>query len=243
MTRSPPLPWATSSAPSASITAGMSEAGSPWASVPPSVPRWRTCGSPIWPAVNETIGQCSARRVRGDGCMTRQRADRDVVAAVADVGEIGEPADVDQHRRPGDAELHQRDQRMAAGEQLRVARRVPSSSIGVVDRLSARRSRTVPGSSPSPPGSRARHAPAWPASGCPSRRGATSASTHRVDHRRGGGDRARLPDALHAERVGRARASPCGRARRTEARPPTGRGRSTRFAVWRLPSSSYEPSS
>ena len=32
-------PWATSSAPRASITAGMSDAGSPCASVPPSVPR------------------------------------------------------------------------------------------------------------------------------------------------------------------------------------------------------------
>ena len=49
----------TNSAPSASITAGRSEAGSPWASEPPIVPRCRTCGSPTFPAVVETIGQCS----------------------------------------------------------------------------------------------------------------------------------------------------------------------------------------
>ena len=57
--RSPAGPAITSSAPSARITAGKSEAGSQWASDPPIVPRWRTCGSPINPAVCETIGQCS----------------------------------------------------------------------------------------------------------------------------------------------------------------------------------------
>ena len=63
MTRSPAEPLATSSAPSASTTAGMSEAGSPCESVPPIVPRWRTWGSPIWAAVCDTIGQCSASSV------------------------------------------------------------------------------------------------------------------------------------------------------------------------------------
>ena len=62
MTRSPPFPFATRSHPRARTTAGMSDAGSPWASVPPNVPRLRTGGSPIWAAVNETIGQCSASR-------------------------------------------------------------------------------------------------------------------------------------------------------------------------------------
>jgi hypothetical protein len=53
-------------------------------------------------------------------CVPGQRADRDAVAVVADVAELVEPAEVDEYRRPCDAELHRRDERVPAGEQLRV---------------------------------------------------------------------------------------------------------------------------
>ena len=45
--RSPPGERSRSRAPSASRTAGMSEAGSAWAMLPPIVPRFRTCRSPM----------------------------------------------------------------------------------------------------------------------------------------------------------------------------------------------------
>jgi hypothetical protein len=54
--RSPPGPRTTRVASRASSTVGMSEAGSEWATVPPTVPRWRTCGSPTSPAVWARIG-------------------------------------------------------------------------------------------------------------------------------------------------------------------------------------------
>jgi len=43
-----------------------------------------------------------------------------VVAAVAHVGEVAHAADVDQHRRRREPELHERQQRHAAGEELRI---------------------------------------------------------------------------------------------------------------------------
>src|SRR5581483_6210461 len=52
----PPGPRATTQPPSASTTDGRSDAGSPWASVPPSVPRCRTCGSPTCDAAWARIG-------------------------------------------------------------------------------------------------------------------------------------------------------------------------------------------
>ena len=69
MVRSPAGPRATKLPPRARTTAGMSDAGSPWAIDPPMVPRWRTWGSPMSPATWATIGSsawsrpsvCSAR--------------------------------------------------------------------------------------------------------------------------------------------------------------------------------------
>jgi len=52
--------------------------------------------------------------------MTRQCPDRDRVAVLAHVAEIGDPADVDERPRPRDTELHRGDQRVPAGEELRV---------------------------------------------------------------------------------------------------------------------------
>ena len=52
--------------------------------------------------------------------MTSERSDRHMVAAVAQVGQVAEPADVDEHRRHGEPQLHQREQRHAAGDELRL---------------------------------------------------------------------------------------------------------------------------
>ena len=59
-------------------------------------------------------------RVADEVGVPRERADRDPVALVAHVAEVGEAADVDEQRRPREAEPQQRDQRVAAGEELRV---------------------------------------------------------------------------------------------------------------------------
>ncbi len=119
--RSPPGPRATSSASSVSRIVPRSEAGSPWATEPPIVPRWRTCGSPISAAVCGISAQpCGEHRVADEVGVPRERADRDPVAVVAHVAEVGEAADVDEQRRPREAEPQQRDQRVAAGEELRV---------------------------------------------------------------------------------------------------------------------------
>ena len=53
MSREPPPPVTDTDPSVASRTAGMSEAGSPWASEPPSVPRLRTCWSAIVAATIE----------------------------------------------------------------------------------------------------------------------------------------------------------------------------------------------
>ena len=53
-------PRATKVAPRARQAAGRSDAGSPWASDPPMVPRWRTWGSPTWPAPRARSGASAA---------------------------------------------------------------------------------------------------------------------------------------------------------------------------------------
>ena len=122
ITRSPPFPRATTSAPSASITAGMSEAGSPWAIVPPSVPRVPHLRvADLGGRVRDDRAVLGEQGVGGDRRVPREGADRDVRAAVADVREVGEPSEVDELRRPRDPELQRRDQRLAARQELRVA--------------------------------------------------------------------------------------------------------------------------
>ncbi len=54
--RSPAVPTATTSAPKASIVAGWSLAGSPWARLPPTVARLRTMGSAITRQVSKRSG-------------------------------------------------------------------------------------------------------------------------------------------------------------------------------------------
>ena len=45
------------------MIAGWSEAGSPWASEPPSVPQWRTCGSAIVLATTEARPRSRSRTI------------------------------------------------------------------------------------------------------------------------------------------------------------------------------------
>ena len=83
------------------------------------VPRWRTWGSPTWPAAWARIGTSGPEQVGGlEVAVAGQGADGDVVAAVADVGQVAQPTHVDQHRRRGQAQLHQRQQRVPAGHEL-----------------------------------------------------------------------------------------------------------------------------
>ena len=56
----------------------------------------------------------------GDVVVAGERADREVAAVVADVAELAEPADVDQGLRHRQPQLHQREQRVPAGQELRV---------------------------------------------------------------------------------------------------------------------------
>ena len=52
--------------------------------------------------------------------MPGERADRDPVAVLADVAQVVEPADVDEQRRAREAQAHRRNERVAAGQELRV---------------------------------------------------------------------------------------------------------------------------
>ena len=58
----------------------------------------------------------------------------------------GDPAQVDQQRRRRQPQLHQRQQRVAAGEQLRVLAALAQRAERLVERLGRRRSRTRRGS-------------------------------------------------------------------------------------------------
>ena len=59
-------------------------------------------------------------RIAHELCVPRERADRDPVAVVADVAQLVEPADVDEQRRTREAQAHERNERVPAGEELRV---------------------------------------------------------------------------------------------------------------------------
>ena len=143
-----PGPGSRTRQPSASITAGRSDAGSQCASEPPIVPRWRTCGSPISPAVCETIGQCSwTSGSSWTRLVSRQRPDREPFAGVPDVRELVDPADVDEQRRPREAELQQPGS--ASGRRRAASRPRASRAARPRARRTRRpRSRTMRGSSP-----------------------------------------------------------------------------------------------
>ena len=118
--RSPSGPCATRSASSVSRIVLRSEAGSPWAIEPPIVPLWRTCGSPTYSAACGMTRTRAEHRVAQELGVARERADRDAVAVLAHVAQVVEPSDVDEHRGARKAEAEQGDQRLPAGEHLRV---------------------------------------------------------------------------------------------------------------------------
>ena len=60
------------------------------------------------------------QRVADDLRVAGERSDRDPVAVLAHVAQVPQPADVDEERRAGEAEAQERNERMTAGEQLRI---------------------------------------------------------------------------------------------------------------------------
>ena len=126
--------------PSASTAAGRSDAGSPWASEPPSVPRWRTCGSPTGSAAGAQQREvlARARRWLDQVAVAGEATDDDVVAV-----EPRMPArsvtsfDVDQDRRRRQPQLHERQQRVAAGEELGLVAVLGQRGDGLVDAAGA----------------------------------------------------------------------------------------------------------
>ena len=64
-----------------------------------------------------------------------ERADRDPVSVLAEIREVVQTADVDQRRRRRDAQLQQRQQRLAAGEELRVVPVFPEQLARMVNRF------------------------------------------------------------------------------------------------------------
>ena len=113
---------ATSSPSSASITVGRSEAGIAMcerAADRPAVTHLRIAD--LTRCVRRRSGSARGGATRAATSLCRVSAPIAIVSAVlADVREVGEPADVDEERRPGEAELHRRQERVPAGEQLRV---------------------------------------------------------------------------------------------------------------------------
>src|SRR5207247_2345886 len=77
--RSPDGPRITNSASRVNKAVGGSDAGSPCATEPPMVARWRTCGSPTWPNTWASRGQC-LHRLSASRRLARRRAYRAPVA-------------------------------------------------------------------------------------------------------------------------------------------------------------------
>jgi len=65
----------------------------------------------------------------------RRRADHQLVTIDPDAGQVGQPADVDEHRGSGQPQLHHRQQRVAAGQQLRVVAEALEQFQGVRRRV------------------------------------------------------------------------------------------------------------
>ena len=103
------------------MTAGMSLPGSPFATLPPSVPTYRTCGSAISSDVSREDRNFGREQVGGDDLVLRRhRADDDVAAVGTDAFEVADVGEVDQMLRRREPELHHRDQAMPAGQRPRL---------------------------------------------------------------------------------------------------------------------------
>ena len=101
--------------------AGISDAGSACARLPPMVPRLRICGCAICGSASAMSGRCACgRRIAFEVAVTRQRTDaQPLCRPVADPGKLLQRIDVDQHRRLRQPEIHCRNKTLTAGEKTR----------------------------------------------------------------------------------------------------------------------------
>ena len=99
----------------------MSDAGSAWTTLPPIVPRLRTCRSPIPRAHSPSAANAGRWSASAPMSSFHVVSGADVQLAVAflDAAQV-EPRDVDDEGWPRDAELHHRDERLPARDRLRV---------------------------------------------------------------------------------------------------------------------------
>ncbi len=67
--------------------------------------------------------------------LSRERADREVVAPLLHVGEVAEPVDVDQGLRRGEPEAHRRQEALPAGEDLGVVAELRHESDRFIERV------------------------------------------------------------------------------------------------------------
>ena len=207
----------------------MSDAGSACATEPPIVPTWRTCGSPISPAVyDDDRTQLLQHLAVRDVVVPRERPDRDLVAVLLDVLQV-----------------------LRSGRCPRASTAARDAGASAAAASGRRRGSSRP-VCPTAPGSRRRRSPRAVLEGRRDHAAPPFASLDRsphalgrrrladlgdaevrqrvhdrVDHGRRGRDRAGLADPLHAERVRRWTASRSGRARTRASRTRPG----TRYCV------------
>ena len=192
-------PRATTEPSSASSTAGRSEAGSPWASVPPIVPRLRTC----WSAIVAAALAASPRPLVATSWWRVIAPMRTVPSVRSMPAQPGHAPEVDEQRGRGQPQLHQRHERVAAREHLGVLAALAQRGQRGVERV--RRDVVELGGdhAVTPPFSWIASHTRMGVSGMLMK--STPTGPQRVDHRvrdrRARGDRAGLADALHAERV------------------------------------------
>ena len=133
--RDPRTLTSSTSASSAVTTAGSSAAGSAWAMLPPTVPRFRIATWPIRGAASARRGQAvrirsSCSRIR---CLTS--APEPQAVAGSDAVQAGNPVDVDDDCRRGETQVEKGTEALSAGEHLRVVA-VPGEEVaGLLDRL------------------------------------------------------------------------------------------------------------
>ncbi len=103
------------------MAAGQSPAGSEWATLPPIVPLFLTCTSPMCEAQSGSNGQIFLQqRRRLELIMSGHGADGNLVAVLANVRQVLDATDIDEQCRLRQPQLHRRDKTVTAGEYLRV---------------------------------------------------------------------------------------------------------------------------
>ena len=132
--RSPSGPVMSSSASSASATAGYSAAGSAWAIEPPIVPRLRIWKCPISGVAAASNGTSrSITSLASSVLCPDDRTEYDMTVHALDKAQRGDAADVDQSIEPRQTEVEHRDQALAAGQHLRLVAEVAEQLDGVLD--------------------------------------------------------------------------------------------------------------